>query len=87
MKMINTQENITYKRTKRSALCQQVLQDCKEQTIQYDRQTQNTNNKKDHTKNSALELSVRKVLEVLNMFDSTNLNLIQMWIKTNRCFV
>ena len=40
------------------------------------RQTRNTNVKKDPQKNISLERSVRKLLEGLNMFDGTNLTLI-----------
>ena len=32
-----------------------------------------------------MERSVKKIFEGLNMFDSANLTLIPMWIKTNRC--
>ena len=48
-------------------------QGCKEQIRQYGRQTQNTNYKRFHKRNTALEQSVRKVLKGWNMFDGTNI--------------
>ena len=53
--MAKKQENITYKRDKRSGLSQQ---------------TRNTNNKKD-PQSTALERSARKLLEGFNIFDGT----------------
>ena len=51
-------------------------QDCKDQTRQYDRQSQNKNNKKDPQNYCTSALGRSKIFEGLNMFNGTNLTLI-----------
>ena len=52
-KVTKTQGNITFKIAKRSDLSQQVTKGCKEQTKQYDRQTQTHKYKKGTTKEAS----------------------------------
>ena len=77
-KVTKTQENITYKKAKRSALSQQMtarLHGTERQDSMTDKHhTQIA--KRIHKRITALEWSVRKLLEGLNMFDGTNLTLI-----------
>ena len=64
-------------RAKRLVLSQQVPQGCKEQTRQYDKDKHKTQiTKRIHKRGTTLEQSVRKSVEGLNSFDSTNLTLI-----------
>ena len=71
-KVTKTQENITYKRAKRSAVSQQVTAMLQETDSIA---KTNTKHKKIHKRSTALERSVRKLLESLNMFHGTNLTL------------
>ena len=74
-KVTKTQGTITHKRTKRSALSQQVitrLQGTDGTVLQRQRQTPIT--KWIHKRSTALEQSV-KILEGLNMFNGTNFTL------------
>ena len=63
-----TQENITYKRAKRSVFSKQVTTRL-QGTNKPAWQARNTNNKKDPQKKHRLETTSKKILEGLNMFD------------------
>ena len=68
-----TQENITHKRAKRSALSQQVTTRLHKQIRQYDKDKQERQiTKKIQRRSTALEGSVRKLLEGLNLVNGTN---------------
>ena len=71
MGVTETLENITHKRAKRSALSQQVTT-----RLQGTDKHETRVTKRIHKRSNALERSVRKLLEGLNMFDGTNLTLI-----------
>ena len=72
--MTKTQEKIIYQRTKRS-VPSRLPQGSN--LRQYDKDKHETQiTKMIHKRSTALERSVRKLLQGLNMFDSTNLTLI-----------
>ena len=77
-KVTETQESITNKIAKRSALSQQLTTRLQgtDMTV-WQRQTRNTNHKRIRKLSATFVVrSVKKLLEGLNMFDGTNLTFI-----------
>ena len=71
-----TKQYMTHKRTKSSALSKQETTRQQGTEIQYGRDKQETQiTRRIHKRSTALEQSVRKLLEGLNIFEGTNLTL------------